>query len=112
MWVRNIYGQVFRCEGDYSGYVILAPENAKGEKDSFNNTLFVQNGIIFVLSHVGLFKWDKAGKKLVEVADRSLWSSDIQYPQFVYPEPGKRVWGTNNDGKNLHIYTKNKGWRR
>lgn len=109
LWVRNIYGQVFRCEGDYSGYVILAPENAKGEKDSFNNTLFVQNGIIFVLSHVGLFKWDKAGKKLVEVADRSLWSSDIQYPQFVYPEPGRRVWGTNNDGKNLHIYTKKQG---
>ena len=109
LWVRNIYGQVFRCEGDYSGYVILAPENAKGEKDSFNNTLFVQNGIIFVLSHVGLFKWDYAEGKLVEVAERSLWASDIQYPQFVYPEMNQRVWGTNNEGKSLHIYTHKQG---
>lgn len=109
LWARNIYGQVFRCEGDYSSYVILAPENVKGEKDSFNNTLFVQDSIIFVLSHVGLFKWNQVGKKLVEVTDRFLWSSDIQYPQFVYPEINQRVWGTNNDGKNLHIYTPKQG---
>ena len=109
LWVRNIYGQVFLCRGDYSGYEILVPENTKGKKDGFNNTLFSQNGSLFVLSHVGLFRWDDAEKKLVEVTERSLWSSDIQYPQFVYPEASKRVWGTDNEGKNLHIYTKKPG---
>lgn len=106
LWVRNIFGQVFRCDGDYSQYTIIVPENAQGEKDGFNNTLFLQNENIFLLSHVGLFKWDGKQMKMEGQAGQSLWRSNNQYPQFVYSE-NERLWGTNNEGKELYVYSHN-----
>lgn len=107
LWIRNIFGQVFRCEGDYSQYQILVPQNAQGEKDGFNNTLFFQDGHIYVLSHVGLFKWNDEQQRLEEQTEStSFWTSSHQYPRFIYPE-AERIWGTNNEGKELYVYSGN-----
>ena len=107
LWIRNIFGQVFRCEGDYSQYQITIPQNARGEKDGFNNTLFIQNGHIHVLSHVGLFRWNSEQQRLEEqTGATSLWTSSNQYPRFIYPE-SERIWGTNNEGKELYVYSTN-----
>ena len=104
LWVRNIYGQVFRCGKARSKFSEVIPMNAKGDQDGFNNTLYHRNGSIFVLSHVGLFRWDREEGKLVELKNRSSRVSENQYPQFVYPESDRRIWGTNNEGKELYVY--------
>ena len=39
-------------------------------------------------------------------AGPSLWRSNNHYPQFVYSE-NERLWGTNNEGKELYVYSHN-----
>lgn len=107
LWIQNIYGQIFRCVGSMKmqgSLPIVVPRNAKGETEPFNNTLFQQDGIIYVLSRIGLFRWDAGQGELVRVSDSRLWASGKQYPRLIYPDRAHRVWVTDNEGKYLRVY--------
>ena len=105
LWVRNIYGQVFRCGKDRSDFTMVEPANSIGKRDAAGSTLYQQDGNIYILSHVGLFRWNAACEALEELSGSS-WSEESQYPQFVFPEGNGRVWSTNNEGKELYIFSR------
>ena len=107
LWVRNIYGQIFRCTGDMSTLNPVPVVDANGKSESFNNMLFEQNGVIYFVSHIGLFKWDSKEQKQIAVTasgdDRILAS---EYPQLVYPDPNFGVWSTDNEGKKIRVFSR------
>ena len=101
---KNIYGQIFSCNGKMDNMTRIDPLNVNGEKDKFNNTLYQQDNEIFVLSHIGLFKWNSERQSLEEQENKEIWSSERQHPLYVYPETKKRFWMTDNEGKDLSVY--------
>lgn len=105
MWVRNIFGQVFYLPKDRSRYVLIRVEGENGEIETYNNTIFQQNGSIYLLSHIGLFVWDSKQKKMVPTKEKKIWSLDNQYSQLVYTRGDSCIWATNNEGKALTVYS-------
>lgn len=105
VWVRNIYGQVFRLDDTKTVYTFVEPADEKGEKETYNNTLYQQHGEIYVLNHIGLFRWNCSQKQLVRLEDKKYWSFSNQYPQFVYPDAGGWIWATDNESKELRVYS-------
>lgn len=104
LWMRNIYGQVFRCTGDYSKLNPVIPPTSN-QDDRYNNTIFVKDGNVYMMGNAGLYMWDKTKSALVKDENsKDLLRAD-RYPQLVYSAPDGNIWATDNEGKNLKIHT-------
>ena len=105
LWIRNIYGQVFRCVGDYKKLQEILPPVEKKEDERFNHTLLAHNGKITMVGCYGAFSWDNRKEVLVKTEFADLWKKNVRFPQLLYPEYSTNcVWATDNEGKNLCIY--------
>ncbi len=102
LWVNNIYGQIFRCTGAMKALHRIVPKGKDGKGEVYKNTMFQYQGEIYVLSRAGLFHWDEARQQLRPSDAGNLWASVSQYPQLVSPDAARRIWLTDNEGKNLH----------
>ncbi len=105
LWVRNIFGQVFHWYADSDKYTPIEAVGEEGDKETFNNTLFLQGNDIYLLSRTGLFQWNAAQKHIEAEKEQKLWSANNQYPKFVYADDAKRIWFTDNEGKDLRVYS-------
>lgn len=107
LWMRNLYGQIFRSrigEHTFNLISITSPED-DNKTEEYNNSLFTQNGKIFIVSHLGLFVWKE--QSMVPVDRKSITNNKKirnEYPQFFYPEH-KRIWITNRVGKSLAVFS-------
>ncbi|MGN0281157.1 MAG: ATP-binding protein [Prevotella sp.] len=104
LWMRNIYGQVFRCTGDYSKLNPVTPPSTN-QDDRYNNTIFVKDGDIYMMGNAGMFKWDKAKGTLVEDNKDGNMLRSNKYPLMVYSAPDGKIWLSDNQGKNLKVFT-------
>ncbi|MGM9689170.1 MAG: ATP-binding protein [Alloprevotella sp.] len=102
LWVNNIYGQLFRCTGTMKNLNRIVPKGKDGKGEVYKNTMFKYKGDIYVLSRVGLFRWNEDRQQLQPTDAGSLWKSESRYPQLVSPDAAQRIWLTDNEGKNLH----------
>ena len=103
LWIRNIYGQVFRCTGDYSKLNEILPEGEKSSSQRYNYTLTGYKGEIMMIGRLGAYKWDSTKGKLVKSEGK--WSSENRYPQLTYTDSFDRMWSTDNEGKNIHVFS-------
>lgn len=110
LWIRNIYGQVFRCVGDYKKLNEILPPVEKKEDERFNHTLLMHNGKVTMVGCYGAFSWDDRKKALVKAEFADFWKKNIRFPQLLYPDYSANcVWATDNEGKNLSLYAQGKG---
>ncbi|MDD6804593.1 MAG: ATP-binding protein [Prevotellaceae bacterium] len=105
LWIRNIYGQVFRCTGDYSKLNEVLPEGEKQAAQRYNYTLVEHKGNIFMIGRLGAFKWNAAKGKLEKFDSKGKWRSENRYPQLAYNDCFNRIWTTNNEGNNIQVFS-------
>ncbi len=104
LWARNIYGQVFQWYDDSPDFKTMKVKGKDGEEIMYNNTLFVHDSKVHQLNKAGIFVWNQTQHAMVADTGYSLWSTESQYPKFVYVDHQNRVWLTNNEGKGLRVY--------
>lgn len=107
LWVRNIYGQVFHCTGDYSKLNHITPPS-KHDDDRFNNTIFEREGTVYMLGGAGLFRWDKAKGTMVRASEVAGMLENNKFPRMVFSANDGSIWSTDNEGKHLRILSETK----
>ena len=103
LWVRNIYGQVFRCTGDYKKLNEMLPQG-KEKEERYHYNLMERDGRIMMVGRNGTYVWDTSRQAIVKDEGKELWGQDRRYAQLMVND-GERLWMTDNEGKNLQLFT-------
>ena len=105
LWVRNIYGQVFRCTGDYSKLNEILPKEGDKPVERYNYSLIEHNGEINIIGRLGVFKWDGKTQSLQKANVGQHNHLDYSFPQLAIFDKSGRFWSTNNEGRELTIFS-------
>lgn len=111
LWIRNIYGQVFRCTGDYRKLNEVLPEGETTKEGRYNYTIIERDGEIIINGRTGSFTWDNTSKKMVRNNSNDKWDNSRKYPQLVFPYADE-IWSTDNEGKNLQVHSWNGDYKK